>query len=370
MKKVLVFSYTHRHLKKLLPVIIKLRENQNIELHVVIMTSEEKRLAIENNMEFTMLDYFIDEKRNYDFDLGWGLAPLINAIDTIKPDLFIAIEVNYILRNAIRYCRQTKIPSIVIQHGTPNKYSLHAFAPFEGDYFLAWGEFTKEFLINNNVDREKIIVTGGVNFDCTLAIVADRQAIANELGIDKNKKWIIFTTQGKGPGNCPSDEEIFNAITECARASIKLETCELIFQVHPGQKVEDIKEIVNKVNRNIVVVKYKNTEELISASEGVITFFSTTAIDALILKKPLLLINLGEDKEFLPFVNMNAAFGAYSLPEIKIGFNNLINNKHLIEKNIKKAINYINYKNDGKSLDRALEVCYKVLEETSRGENK
>lgn len=346
----------------MLSIINELASDSRIKLSVILMTEEEKKLAIEHGIDFIMLDDFTNKKRNMNFDLAWGLEPLINAIDTIKPDLFIAIEVNLILRNAIRYCKQRKIPNLIIQHGTPNKYSLHAFIPFEGDCFAAWGDFSKDMLVENCVSPSKIVVTGGVPFDRTLAIIPDKIKIAQELGIDYKKKWIVFTTQGVGAGDRPTVEEIFTGVTEITKASLKKKDCQLIFQVHPGQSIDEIKSIVESVsNHTAIVVRYKDTEELIAASEGMITFFSTTAIDAVILSKPLLLIKLTADEDFFPFVKMGVAIGAYEGHKIGKAFENLLSQHEISTTNYQNAANYVNYQNDGKAIKRVMQLCYERL---------
>lgn len=362
MNNILIFTYLQRHLKKMIPIIKELQKDQNINLTVILMTQEEKKLAEENGIPIRMLDEFTVNKRTQDFDLAWGLEPLINAIDVVRPDLFIAIEVNYILRNAIRYCKQQGIPNLIVQHGTPNQYSLHAFAPFEGDCFAAWGDFTKEFLTANHVDPQKIVLTGGVPFDRTLAIIPDREKIAQALDIDPGKKWIVFTTQGVGAGDRPSEEEIFSGCVEIAKRAMQHQDYQLIYQVHPGQTIEDIKKIIDTAEgHNAVVGKYKNTEELMAASEGVITFFSTTALDAVLLGKPLLLINLIDDKDFFPFIKMGVALGAYSKEEIGQAYDELIKGPKFAKANLQKAANYVNYKNDGNALRRIMNLCYQRL---------
>ena len=107
----------------------------------------------------------------------------------------------------------------------------------------------------------------------------------------------------------------------------------------------------------------RQTESLIAVSGGVITFFSTTAIDALILGKPLLTINLSDDRDFYPFVPMGAAFGAYTKEEIMPAFKKLIENPEELKDGREKAIPYVVYKTDGKSLERVLNLIEEFLKE-------
>jgi len=359
MKNVIIFTYLQRHLIKMFPIIAELQNNRQINLTVLLMTQEEQSLAIENHIEYKMLDEFTANIRQYDFDLGWGLEPLINAIDQIKPNIFLAIEVNYILRNAVRYCKQNGIKTIILQHGTPNRYSLHAFVPFEGDLFLAWGDFSKEFLVKNNMPPEKIILTGGVSFDRTLTLIPNKHRIAQTLNLNPHKKWILFTTQGSGSGSIPTPKEIRDGVAQTANSLKNNNEVQLIYQVHPSQKMAFIRALLRDIpSNNYVVCKYKDTEELIKSSDAMITFFSTTAIDAILLKKPLLLINLSEDKDFLPLPKMGVAIGVYDAKDISLSIENLLTGSPFENESYDRAIKYLNYKNDGKALQRVMDIIY------------
>jgi polysaccharide pyruvyl transferase WcaK-like protein/SAM-dependent methyltransferase len=352
-KRVLITTYFQRHLKKMLPLIKELEKRSDIELTVMLLTSEEWELAEKEGIRYSKFDDYTTKKRRTSLDLEWGLEPLINAIDTEKPDLFLAIEVNYILRNAVHYCKQKKIKALIVQHGAPNKYSLHAFAPFEADCFAAWGDFTRDFLIQNGVGREQIVVTGGPCFDVTVSLNPDKKKICAEAGIDPEKKIIVFTTQASGAGGRPTLEEIEAGIRETSRAASRYPDLQLLFQVSPNQSIESIQQILDAAGpSNAVALRYKDTESLMAVSDGVITFFSTTAIDALLLGKPLLLINLSDDKDFYPFVPMAAAFGAYTEAEVQPAFKKLVEKPDELKNGREKAIPYVVYKIDGKSLQR------------------
>ena len=365
MKKILIVTYLERHLKKMLPIIKELERHDGIKLKVMLLTPDEWKLAESEGIKYSRFDDYTARKRRADFDLEWGLEPLINAIEKEKPHLFLAIEVNYILRNAIRHCKSLGIKTLIVQHGTPNKYSLHSFAPFEADCFAAWGDFTKEFLVKNEVEPERIVVTGGPVFDKTISLKPDKVKIYTELGIGPDsKRIIVFTTQGQGAGFRPSTEEIESGIIETIKAASQYQDVLLLFQVHPGQSVEDIQKVAEKADHSGVrVIKYHDTESLMAVSDGVITFFSTTAIDALILGKPLLTINLSDDRDFYPFVPMGAAFGAYTKEEIMPAFKKLIENPEELKDGREKAIPYVVYKTDGKSLERVLNLIEEFLKE-------
>jgi predicted SAM-dependent methyltransferase/polysaccharide pyruvyl transferase WcaK-like protein len=354
-KKILITTYFQRHLKKMLPIIKELEKRPDVQLTVMLHTSEEWELAEKEGIRYSKFDDYTTKKRRNNLDLEWGLEPLIYAIKVEKPDLFLAIEVNYILRNAVHYCKQKGIRTLIVQHGTPNKYSLHAFAPFEADCFAAWGDFTKDFLVKNGVEPKRLVVTGGPCFDVTFSLNPDKKKICADVGIDPKKKIIVFTTQASGAGGSPTQEEIEAGIRETCHAASRYPDLQLLFQVSPNQSIESIQRIVDATGpSNAVAVRYKDTESLMAISDGVITFFSTTAIDALLLGKPLFLINLSDDRDFYPFVPMAAAFGAYTKAEIQPAFKKLVEQPEELNDGREQAVPYVVYKTDGKSLQRVM----------------
>ena len=60
-----------------------------------------------------------------------------------------------------------------------------------GVYHFAWGDYFKNFLINNGVDERLIRVVGNVRLEDRL-INNSRKKIAEKYGLDKNKSWILF----------------------------------------------------------------------------------------------------------------------------------------------------------------------------------
>ena len=339
----------------MLPVIVHLRETPDVELRLVLMTSEEAGMAAAAGVPFEMLDVYATKARRLDFDLAWGVEPLINAIRTFRPDIFLCIEVNYILRNAVRYCRQAGIRSIVVQHGTPNRFSLHAFLPFEGDRFLAWNAFSKDFLCRHGMPDRKVVVTGAIPFDRTQTIVPDRVRIAAEAGLDGSRKWAVFTTQGVGAGNMPSLDEIRTGLVETAREFANHPDWQIVYQVHPSQKIEDVRAILDEAGfADTSAVRYHDTEELIKAGDAMITFFSTTAIDAVLLRKPLLLINLSDDRDFFPFAEMGVALAAFSRDDIAVSIRRLIGGFQIDDDKYAAAVHLMNHVNDGQALPRVL----------------
>jgi len=72
----------------------------------------------------------------------------------------------------------------------------------------------------------------------------------------------------------PTPEEIRSGVIETAMALEKNNDVHLIYQVHPSQAFESVKDLLRDIpQHNYIVCRYNDTEELIKSSDAMITFF-------------------------------------------------------------------------------------------------
>ena len=107
----------------------------------------------------------------------------------------------------------------------------------------------------------------------------------------------------------------------------------LIVKIHPNEKIEDyLKEIDQKENKK-VEIKNSNLYENISNSDIVITIFSTAALEAAILDKPIVAKkNIG-----VPFKDLGVGLEYENINEIEEKINIILNNKENINEKLKEA---------------------------------
>lgn len=358
-KTILAMTYVQRHFKKMLPVLKRLLDDPSFDVQLLLFTPEEWRIAKENGIAFSRFeDYLPGVKRKSYFDWDFGLKAIINAIDQISPDMLFLIEVNYIARDAVRYANTLGIETFIMQHGTVIKnWSMHAFAPLEAAYMATWGQFTNDCLIEIGVAPEKLIITGGPEFDQLISLVADRSGIAAEIGADSSKRWVVFTTQPAGPKGKPAQWENEKAVKQVYKTLERYMDVQIIFQVHPMQRVSDIEQYVDD---KAIVCKYPNTSELISESVCCITMYSTTALDAILLDADLLLINLREDLGGFPFEKRGAALKATTENEIDSKLTEILDGKASLER--AATVEYTTYLPDGRACERVVAEIKKCLQ--------
>ena len=107
----------------------------------------------------------------------------------------------------------------------------------------------------------------------------------------------------------------------------------LIVKIHPNEKIEDyLKEIDKKENKKVEIV---NTDlyENISKSDIVITIFSTAALEAAILDKPI----VAKKNISVPFLDLGIGLEYENISEIEEIINEILDNKENINKKLKEA---------------------------------
>lgn len=365
-KRILYISYFEHHLLKAMPVLQAAQAYPGIEVVCACLTADATTKARTQGLSVIDIDPFAARPRQTEFDLGWVLDPMIRIIKEFNPDLVLVMEVNYSLRNIIRYCRDNRIKTMVMQHGAPNSSSLHAFAPFEGDIFAAWGDFSRDYLIKHGVPAERIVVTGSPSFIRYDNRPQDIKEVRAGLGVDDTEKIIVFTTQNTGAGGLPTAAEIRNGVQQAALALGKRSDARLFVQVTHSQPIREVQQLVDEVGAHQTIVgRYPNTQALIAASSGLITFFSTTAIEALFMEKPILLITLEGEQDFFPFVSMKAAYGAERPEEIEPAVNRLLDKPEALAEGRDLAAPPMVRSGGREAVDNIMVVIFELLKDVA-----
>jgi glycosyltransferase involved in cell wall biosynthesis len=225
----------------------------------------------------------------------------------LMPDSFFLQQMAVVL--AERYNIPTLSCSAAIETGNSRSQMRHLHA----DKKAAMGEIIKNLYIESGVEPERIVVTGAAHFDQLFNRneEQDRQILAKG-GIDPDKKTILFTTE-----NIPFGETK-EMLTGVISAVLKMNDVQLVIKVHPREDVEPYQEIAEKYrDPRIHVVKDTDLYALISSCGLLITKFSTTALEAMMVDKPVVIINLSGQPTPVPYAEEGAALGAYRYEDIE-----------------------------------------------------
>jgi surface carbohydrate biosynthesis protein len=186
----------------------------------------------------------------------------------------------------------------------------------------------------------------------------DREQTLLKLGIDHNKKIILFTSQPV------TDEENFVLLQEIFDEFSKLsEDFHLIIKLHPAEDGRLHKNIAKNF-KNYSIIQNIDIFEIINASDIVITYWSTTGLEAMVFGKPLIVLNLSGKPDKVDYVKEDAALGVYNKNNLSKSIMKCLDdsefNKKMIESQ-KKFIYKEAYKIDGHVAKRLLNIVYGMM---------
>lgn len=162
-----------------------------------------------------------------------------------------------------------------------------------------FGDYTKKLLISEGVDPERVVVTGSPKFDDLFYCRSDnyKANLLNEFNIKNKKIVLLFTQYFVEKGKWTPKQRIY-FITQIYRALEKLEDVQLIIKIHPKEDEKVYKTILDDAKiSDVIIVKNYPINILLTACDMTLGIYSTTLLEAMILEKPVIMINLFDQAE-------------------------------------------------------------------------
>lgn len=267
---------------------------------------------------------------------------------------------------AIAAARNTRCPIFRIQHGIGE-----GVVPPDGSgdiYKLVFSESVKKALTNAGWKKEQVIIVGPIIFDA-IAPYINRNRI-KEKGI-----VIMVATTASVQSNLISSKEYFRRISIIFKDLVVIPQVKFLIKLHPREtpydrsirKYREILEGLNFPEENYQIYPGEISREefysLISKSDVFVNFGSTACIEALLINKPVLNIDLFGNKLTSGWVeNKGIAINADYNENLKRAVEEALIPDKDKDLRIKRFLEEKCGKIDGKAYERAVKV---ILEKMS-----
>lgn len=238
-------------------------------------------------------------------------------------------------------------------------FSLNKFAV---DYFLVTGcKFIN--MKKTTGDCREVKVIGQPRYDSLFHInkLYSKTQIFSKYHINPSHKIILWTTQF----TAMDDEEIILTFDTVFSTLKDFKNITLIIKQHPGESHNHrklIKTYLHKYHLNAVLPpKNSDTFEFLHICDCMISKSSTTITEAIILNKPVIVLNLGKTSDMQDYVQEGVAIGVYIESNLKPAIEKLIfcGDESMIYRN-SFIQNYV-YKFDGMATNRVLQFINNLL---------
>jgi hypothetical protein len=302
----------------------------------------------------------------------------IECVDTMERTLkaenpkaiILSDEVGFYGRIFVTACKKFNIKTIGVQHGAIDENHIEYLHTDEGpilpcpipDITAVWGAKDQRLLSEFGLYSDSnVVVTGCPRYD----YLARPDEIYNKERIHQhfligNKKLVTITTQ---PFHVFSERERWlKAVTI---ASKQVDAAFFVVKPHPAENSGMHESICKRYGgANIMVCTDIGTNELMYASDLMITSHSTTGLESLILGTPLMTVNLTGMPDVIPYAPSGAAVGVYKEEDIAPGIMNVLDGKlpANMKHNIEKYIHEYAYRVDGKASERVASIIEKFLD--------
>ena len=263
------------------------------------------------------------------------------------------------------------VPTLAIQHGviTPT-HSGYIFNKEDKDEIIlpditcVYGQYHHDLLTKDSIyEPEQVIVTGQPRYDILHHIdkIYSKKRFLEKYEISPEHKLVLWTTQSHGL----SDEENTKNLVAMFKAIQNLKNTTLIIKQHPGERKKDTKKIKqyltdHKINA-VMVPKSSNMYEQIFVCDLMVTKYSTTAMEAVALNKPIIVLNLDDGTDHAGYVKEGVARGVYKDEDLATAIKELLQDDSRLAKNRDRYIEKYLYKIDGKASERVINIIENML---------
>ncbi len=219
-------------------------------------------------------------------------------------------------RAALAACRAEGVKTVGLQHGILYpKYFSYRHAADEGDCPLpdrtaVFGEAAQRLLTDiGHYPPGSLVVTGSPKFDALLEAARswDGSAIRRRWGVGSSDKLLVVASRFRAIRQ--THQAIGSAFPDLVAAVDAMEGVRCLVKPHPAEPKEAYEAAIREAGsrRTTVVGPGTDLMELLHAADALVTVESLSAVEALVLGRPVLVLNMPTNLREL--VESGAALG-------------------------------------------------------------
>lgn len=284
----------------------------------------------------------------------FGLLHLLQILKTVfKPSLYLLFT-----------CGTTQFLSVFLRLNRSHNYGRG-----ECSKVAVMSPYAKNVFMNLGFSRNDVIITGQPRFDRLFNATFTKKEVYKKIGISYSKDILLLATPIFGHLE-KGKQERKEFIRAAIRAIEPFDKLVLVIKLHPGADEDPrmYKEILEEEQfNNAIIVKDFDVPSLINACRIFISHHSTMALEAIIRKKPVIILNLFNDTEYYPFVASGVALGVYKAEDLLTAVESLLYNETVKRKLKACRDDFVyehTYKSDGRASERVANLIKKMYKQS------
>jgi len=296
------------------------------------------------------------------------------AVRVEKPDLIlISQEFTGQGMAAVIASKLEKVPTIAFQHGiiTP-MHSGYFHLPGEisdkitpdhtlvADKTSVYGLYTRDVLVDScGYPADAVVVTGQMRYDPLEHAdrVFNRERTLKRFGFSPEKKTVLLITESY------SRSHLFLRVVASALKNIP--SVQAVIKPHPNDVHYEWHRTIleNEGYAAAVAEPSSDTFELLFACDVMMTVTSTVAIEAMLMKKFVIVINLLGARDPTPYVEGGGAIGVYKENDVEPTIKNVLFDEKIQKEFEAKRERFLEYHLlHGKATENVVELIKEMIE--------
>jgi glycosyltransferase involved in cell wall biosynthesis len=222
------------------------------------------------------------------------------ALEALRPAaLCLYAESSGWGRAALAACRAASVPTVAVQHGIIYpKYYSYRHGPDEADCprpdrTAVFGEAARRLLADmGGYDPESLVVTGSPRFDDLVASAQrhDRRDARARLGAEEGTALVVVASRYRGIR--PTHPAVGPAFPALVRSLEAMEGVLAVVKPHPAEPADAYEADLRGARRVRLASPGADLVELLHAADALVTVESLCAVEALVLGRPVLILNM------------------------------------------------------------------------------
>jgi glycosyltransferase involved in cell wall biosynthesis len=214
-----------------------------------------------------------------------------------------------------------------------------------------------------------VVITGQPRYD-KLYLTNDysKEAFIKRNNLDENSKLILYTAQPVGLEMPKIGRDLtMQALVGVAK---KLSGVSIIVKPHPREKNEKYFSKFRASDVPLCVLsRSSDTYEAINACDVLVTMSSTTALEAMIMDKPVILMDPTNDQLSLPYIDYGAAMGARTQRDLAEAIEKILKDstvREALRAGRRRLVFELAYIQDGRAVERIVDVIFQLINGQSK----
>jgi len=254
----------------------------------------------------------------WDFAYGHARSTALGAFGTastidyfhrlftqFSPDVLVAIpDGSFPGMAAVAVARKKGIPALTTLAGQIFDHPQYGF--LNADVIAVNGDSAREVFLKRGISPQRVVVTGMAHYDETWKMAQSLRRSRKTGGLE----LVVFATE-----NLPL-AETFRMISPFVDATLAIPRAKMVIRPHPRENPSIYKDFVRKFGSDRIAVNSTTPLlELLSTADVCVTGFSNVAVEAMMLDRPVICVNLSGEPDKLAYVQEGAALGVYEASE-------------------------------------------------------